>query len=271
MLHEDHHIILFLLISIGAFLLVSLIFLSILFVSRNARAKRKELRERLQPQIERILFPVIFLQREMDDVLKDKMLVKILSDKVTKRILLISTIKLHASYSGDSLEKLREFYVRSGLVNVSAGKLKASKWRIQIDGIRELSLFNIEDKFSAVEAFLRSKNEFLRYEALIAMIRMKKGEGLDFIADYQYHLNSWTQLNIIFELKKNNIADLKLDKLLKSKNESVCIFAMRLIAEFYRLEYKDLLQIIAEHSENPYLKKHANVVLGEMQALISWK
>ncbi|MBA3673650.1 MAG: hypothetical protein H0W75_01610 [Chitinophagaceae bacterium] len=221
-------------------LLFSLIFLTLLLISRLKKIYEKRLIDRYGPIIDKLLFSILFNVEPVHKVIESIRYQSVYKHKNFKKTLLASIVKLHEEYSGDYNEKLEDFYHQSGLIKISFLKLKSKAWHDQCEGIRELSQMNIKAAISDIKKCIWHNNATLKLEALIAVIRLQGVEGLSVLHEYNGQINDWIQLNLIFELENTNFEAVEsFSHFLKSKNESLVIFGLRLIAKFNQRQNLD--------------------------------
>lgn len=221
-------------------LLSSLLFLTLLLISRLNKISEKKLIKRYTPIIDKLLFSILFNEEPVHKVIESNLYQSVHTHKSFKKTLLASIVKLHEEYSGHYNEKLQDFYHQSGLIKISFYKLKSKLWNEQCEGVRELSQMNIKAAISDIKKCIWHDNTTLKLESLIAVIRLKGVEGLSVLHDYDQPINDWIQLNLIFELAKSNLEEVKdFSNFLKSKNESLVIFGLRLIAKFNQIQSTD--------------------------------
>ncbi|HEV8079887.1 MAG TPA: hypothetical protein VGP43_04190 [Chitinophagaceae bacterium] len=221
-------------------LLSSLLFLTLLLISRLNKIYEKRLINRYVPIIDKLLFSILFNDEPVHKVIESNLYQSVYKHKSFKKTLLASIVKLHEEYSGDYNEKLEDFYHQSGLIKISFFKLKSKAWHEQCEGIRELSQMNIKAGISDIKKCIWHNNATLKLEALIAVIRLQGVEGLSVLHEYNEQINDWIQLNLIFELENSNLEAVEsFSHFLKSKNESLVIFGLRLIAKFNQIQSLD--------------------------------
>lgn len=120
-----------------------------------------------------------------------------------------------------------------GLSRDSFRALKCGSWPQKIKAMGELSLLNYKGSENEIKAFLSSKNEILRKEAQIALVKLNTNENsLDFLVNYKFQLTDYEQILLLHALKRNKVNDVDTFPLLGSPNHSVTIFGLRLIGVF---------------------------------------
>lgn len=268
MQRNDSSIELFLIIAIALFLLLSLCLLCLLYISRYLRARKRRRIEKFHPLIENLMFPILFKNKDVDDVLNSSEFQELIKMRHFKYSLLIGVIKLSKNYSGELKEKLIEFYTKSSLMDISLKKLKVKKWRIKREGVQELSLMEIKESFPLFKNFISHKEESLRNETLFALIRLKGVKGLLILKNYEFQLNNWVQANLLFEIGKlENQSDVDISDLLHSKNESIVLFTLRVIVYFNQTNMlEEIRKRILEPSSSLMIKKCAEESINKLNS-----
>ncbi|MDB4289675.1 hypothetical protein N9887_01185 [Flavobacteriaceae bacterium] len=186
-------------------------------------------------------------------------------NKFDKSILLKTIFKIHNDMTGDIAEKLKMLYIELELVDESIKKIKSSKWHIQIIGMRELSDMRIKDVADDIGLLSLNKNEILRREAQLALVKINGFQALDFLNNLTYTLSEWQQLLLLETIQYFNENNLPpLEPLLKSENDSVVLFVLKICTIFNLIRLKDNLIQLLNH-ENEQLRIEAIEVIGELQ------
>jgi len=259
----------FLLLSIGLFIVSAFLFLILLFIRRFQNIYNQKLITEYSPIIDSILFPLLFNNKSVHHVIESNDYQSSFKHKKFQQTLLLGIIKLHIIYSGDNNLKLEEFYRKSGLIKISFAKLKSHSLSSKCEGIRELSQMNVQKAFADIHKYIRHKNSTLKLEALIGIIRLRGLEGLTVLIDYNEPINDWIQLNMLYEINNANLATVKnFSEFLKSKNESVVILGLRLIARFNQIENMDQVMEIQNSNASYRIKNQTIRTLAKLPSLI---
>ncbi len=256
----EFYVELFLIWSIILMGLICLIFLVITFIKRYLRIKKNGRKIEIQSRIEAILFPML---HDVITVDVSVQLFKELSpDLLINKLTIRSIVSLHQSYSGESKRKLEEFYRYSGLMDYSIQKLNSKRREFTIEGIRDLSILNIEESAASLNNLLCHKNLLVRKEALIGLIALQGIEALMGENQVNDTLDDWTQGNIIYNLMNRPNNDFNaIEDLLMSKNESLVLLGLRLV-EIFQLNMKAAIRNLDfESFTNEKIKIKANNIV----------
>lgn len=154
--------------------------------------------------------------------------------------------------SGSTGVLLQKLYLQLSLDGYALKSLSSKKWHIKAKAIQDLGIMGLNEYLSKVYRHTNNRNELVRMEAQIAVIKLTGFEGLRFLDVVSYQINNWQQIKLLNELsyfrqKKFN----GIEKWLSSANESVVVFALKLVKNFHRLElYKELASCLVHASIN---------------------
>lgn len=253
---------LFLIVCILLFLLTIIIFIAVILLSRLKKNRIEIFRNRNTEHISKTLFAIGFDGEKFENFIKDPEFNKNWKRKFYRQQFLSELINLHRLYGGEIALNLRKCYIEFRLIQLSYAKIRSRRWEIKCAGIQELSEMEIKKAVPVILEHTKSKNETLKMVALTEVLHLKGLEGLSLLEDYQEPLNDWIQLNLLESIKEanwNNVPDF--GYLLKSTNESIVVFGLRLINLFHQnqnlIEVKNLqntpsrkIQLEAEKTYN---------------------
>ncbi len=80
------------------------------------------------------------------------------------------------------LPALNLLFVKLGLHHDSLEKTKNRRWYIAAKGMRELALMNVKESHTNLADFLNHKNDILRMEARISMMKLSAEDPLSFLS-----------------------------------------------------------------------------------------
>ncbi len=240
------------------FILVMVIVLIITLILRTRRQKlgrqKQKLREEYQDSITEYLFDEGTGQpenlREADSQRK-------------KQILIDEIMQLYANLSGEISNKLRELYLDLGLDNESVQKTKSPQWHVRAKGFRELAQMNIQSVNDQIELCLNSSNDILRMEAQLAMVRLNFEEPFSFLNKLEQPFTSWEQLHVYEMIQRYQIAVPEFSFWLSSRNETIVVFAIRMIRAFKQENAFALLIPFLKH-DNYEIREETFMTLGDL-------
>ncbi|MET0463920.1 MAG: HEAT repeat domain-containing protein [Chitinophagaceae bacterium] len=175
------------------------------------------------------------LQQTINDTLsriKEQGLAK---DEQARGVLIKELVTAAKSMSGTAKENINIFYRAAGLDQITIDQLKKGAWHIKSRSIQTLSHLGQKQHIAKIYRHTNNRNELIRSEARVAVVKLTGFEGLRFLDVISYPLTEWEQLCLVHELSENHLPDFKhIPDWLHSDNDSVVEFALRL-GEGYRI------------------------------------
>lgn len=183
-------------------------------------------------------------------------------NKIKREVFTTELLSLHSNLSGESADKLVDLFHRAGLKKYSIKKIHSHKWNHKAKGFRELVQMKIFDENTHIAEYLNSKNDELRIEAQLAWIELNPDNPNSFLDNTRITLTDWWQLNALISLKKiGNIPDF--GKWVDSTNDSVAIFAIKMVGIFKQFESIELV-MNRLNSPSTKVRYEAICTLGKM-------
>jgi hypothetical protein len=186
--------------------------------------------------LESVQFPV---NHRTEVLLKDSRFRKIL----TKELLLAKK-----NMSGTAGLFLQKLYLQLQLDQYALKNLLSNKWHIKAKAIQDLGIMGLKEYLPKIYRHTNNRNELIRMEAQIAVIKLTGFEGLRFLDVVSYQITDWQQIKLLNELSylpANNFSGI--EKWLLSKNDSVVIFALKLVKNFHRFELYKQVEACLDH------------------------
>ena len=234
------------------FLAIILILLAVIMGSRIYKTQRENkrilLRKKYQPIFTRILF-------ESDEALSDEAVYKLFEETDLKipyhrEIINDEIIHLHSNFTGDAALRLEKLFVQLLFHEDSIRQLKSTQWHLVAKSMRELALMNVREAHPILAKFLNSKNEILRMEARVAMMKLSETEPLSFLSKETEQLTDWDKANIhamLTRMESPVIPDFSI--WLNSPNKTVIHFCIMMIGYYRQQESADVLVRILNHED----------------------
>jgi len=91
---------------------------------------------------------------------------------------------------------------------------------------------DITEANDKISKSLKSKNDILRMEAQLALIRLNEDDPFGFLDHLTHHFTLWEQLNVYELITLHNLPIPEFSRWTTSNNKSVVIFALRMIQVF---------------------------------------
>ena len=148
----------------------------------------------------------------------------------------------------------QDIFIQLNFHQDSIHKLKNKRWYIIAKGMRELALMNVKQALPLVSEFINNKNEILRMESRIAIMKLSENDPLSFLSRETTPLSGWDTANIYSMLSKmpeKLIPDFS--KWLNSPNKDVVLFSIQMIGTFRQQESVEILLTLLK-SENEKIR-----------------
>lgn len=248
-----------LLISILIYLSISLFVLfGWIIINRTVKSKRREqaikIKQRYQEQLATLLFDDETQTIEFRGI----------SHPVNRQIFIDECRALHANLHGEAAITLRDLYFNLNLHRDSLEKINSSKWNIKAKGFRELAQMDVKDANHKIAPYINDKNAILRIEAQIAMVKLSEDNPMRFLDELETELSQWEQINIYDTLIYHQINIESWEPWLNVPNESVSIFAIRMIGLFKHVQSAPKVAELLDHP-NPLIRNAAVKTLGQFE------
>ena len=154
-----------------------------------------------------------------------------------RKVLTKEILSAKKNMSGAAGLFLQKLYLQLNLDHYALKNLSSKKWHLKAKAIQDIGIMNLKAHLSKIYRQTNNKNELVRMEAQIAVIKLIGFDGLRFLDVVSYQINDWQQIKLLSELSylpANNFSGI--DNWLLSENDSVVIFALKLIRGFHRFE-----------------------------------
>lgn len=173
------------------------------------------------------------------------------ADDFKRKIIISTLLKLRNEISGEMGEAIDKLFVKLGLLRYSLVKLRDKKWDVIAIGIRELTQFKIKAVHKIIMNNINHPTKEVRKEMQLYLVHLYAFKGLEFLNILETSLSEWDQIQLLEILQLNNdtpMADIK--PWLKSSNDSVVNFALKLAKVYNQFEAKEeLIELLNHKSE----------------------
>jgi hypothetical protein len=247
-----------LIITIIVSITTMIILLMVILLNRARMEKQEDLKQYLAETYQGMIIDYLFTGSSPDRFRS------IASDNFRRQALIDQMIDVSVNLKGDAEEKLGGLYLYLGLDRDSIRRAKDYRWHKKIKGFRELAFMNIKDANNIIYRALNSKNDILRMEAQIALVRLTDDDPFGFL----FHLNKpfslWEQITLHELIIQHDLPVPEFKKFLKAGNPTVVMFALRMIREFKQKDAEDDVRETLEHP-SPEVRKLAVQVAGDLE------
>lgn len=243
---------------------VMVVLLVLILLNRTRIERMAVLHQYLLEKYQGMILDYLFATGHLDDF------TRIASDNYRRQVLIDQIIDVSVNLKGDAQDKLRQLYLDLGLHRHSINKAMSRRWHLKIKGFKELAFMNIKDANEEIIKALQSKNEILRMEAQIALVRLSDEHPFEWLS-YQVHpFSMWEQITLHNLLIQHDIDVPRFVKWIDSSNHTVVMFALRMIKEFKQtFEEEHILDSL--HHANEQVRQLAIEVCGDLQLHSSLK
>jgi hypothetical protein len=193
-----------------------------------------------------------------------------LKKSVNKKIIIEQLYELANIIYGQKQIKLKNVYKYNELQPYMLKKIKNGSRPIKSVYLKYLSIRPFRDNilinFSKLTVH---PNPQIRMYSQLAYISQFSDHALSFLKNYPYRLSEWDQMNLYETMIHNSIPVPDLYAYLYSGNDSVIIFALRLIRWYY-LKSKDageLLQLLGHSNDKVRLEAYKTLVELKFQGV----
>lgn len=215
----------------------SLLLLIGILVSRTYKNNREKRHRKYQDRFQKLLVELVFEPEYRVGEPKYKTVIgkydgKKLS-KLGRRTLVENIVEMHKGVTGQSAEILEHFYRDTNLTQFAVQDVKKGPWWIKARAFRELSELRIKEKFKLILNYVDHPNKILRSEAQYAATMLGGARSLGFVEELTQPISEWDQLVLLEKLEKFIPEELPdVSTWLDSSNDSVVVFACKIIAQF---------------------------------------
>ena len=240
-----------------------------ILINRNQLQARQVETERLREQFEAMLFDYLTLENNDDVYRKIELIAK--SD-FNREILINQMRELSKSMSmtmsigvnEEAKLRLTELYNQMKLDQDSVRKIYNPKWHIQVKGFRELAFMDITDANEKIRLALKSRNNILRMEAQLALVRLNEDDPFGFLDHLTHPFTLWEQLNVYELITLHGLPIPDFSHWTQSENKTVVMFALRMIQVFKQQQaVQQIIQCL--YHPDPGVRHLAIIVCGEIQ------
>lgn len=241
-------------ISVVLFLTIILLTIYLKVIRYHLRKKENEYKT-FKKEYEALLVEYLYADKENEQISNEQQSI-ILKIKTHipikyKRKMVISVLyNLMNEVSGEMADSIKTLYYQTGLIDYALTRLKNKNWFVIAKGIGELRRFKVEEAHDEVAKFIKHPKNEVRKETQLYLVNLFRFEGLSFLNELKTPLSEWAQLQLLEVLQKfddQQICDIK--PWLKSKNDTVVLFALKLAQLYNQFEVKDILIELLSHKE----------------------
>jgi hypothetical protein len=244
------------------FIASMLVILLVILFHRNWMNSEEKRKQELREKYQSLLVDFLFATDNASNVPSE--IKKIASSSYNRKMLIDQMIDLSINLSGETKEKLRGLFFALKLERDSIRKVYSRKWHIKVKGFRELAFMDIVEANDQIIRCLKSKNDIIRMEAQLAMVRLSHSDSFGFLDHLEKPFTLWEQLTVYETIMYHNLPVPHFDRWLFSKNKTVVLFALRMIDIFKQREtYPNLFWMLV--NEDPEIRNLTIRTIGNLK------
>jgi hypothetical protein len=161
------------------------------------------------------------------------------------------------SFTGTAADNVVTLFHQLHLGELSLHKLNSRKWHLKARGIQELSIMHQRQYTAKIYRLTNAQHELVRMEAQSAIVQLYGFEGLRFLDIIDRPLSEWQQIKLLRLLSRTpGVLPEKSARWLASPNDSVRIFALKLVAEHQQQHLHPQVAACLDHP-HPLVKLQA--------------
>lgn len=188
-------------------------------------------------------------------------------DEFKRRIIVSTLLRLRNEISGEMADAIQKLYFQSGLISYALSRLKSKKWYIVAKGIRELTQFHVKEVHDEIVILVNHPKKEIRKEVQLYLVTLFHFEGLKFLDVLQTQLSEWDQIQLLEVLQRFDEQEIpNINPWLKSTNDSVVTFALKLAKIYNQFEAKDAIMELLAHQQKT-IRVEAIDVLSHLQVV----
>ena len=237
----------------GLFLLIILFTIFYVKTLRNQLRVKGDIEAKYQEDYEVCLVTYLYAGNEEETFSSEQLLIiselkESVADPFKRKIIISTLLKLRNEISGEMAESIDKLYVKLGLLRYSLAKLRNKKWDVIANGIRELTQFKIKAVHQIVMNNINHPTKEVRKEMQLYLVHLYAFKGLDFLNVLETPLSEWDQIQLLEILQlKNDSEIVDITPWLKSSNDSVVNFTLKLAKVYNQFEAKEELINLLNH------------------------
>lgn len=189
------------------------------------------------------------------------------SDEFKRRIIVSTLLRLRNEISGEMADAIQKLYFQSGLKSFALKRLKSKKWYVVAKGIRELTQLHVKEVEDKIVLLVNHPKKEIRKEVQLYLVTLFHFDGLKFLDILQTQLSEWDQIQLLEVLQRFDEQEIPdINPWLKSENNSVVVFALKLAKIYNQFEAKDAIMNLLAHQQKK-IRIDAIHVLSHLHAV----
>jgi len=258
--------------------LIAILFFYILIYQGVLRARKKQL-DRWNTLADNVIYKVIFHEDESPDgdqagelldiisrtdIRIPKGLTQHLPNKNFRKILIHKLIAVKLNMAGAASENLTRLFRQFKFDKQILKMLNSSSWYKMASAIQQIGIMELDEYKQRLFEFVDHERGLIRVEAQNAILKFYGFEGLRFLDHASYPITEWQQIKLLDQLASLHTENFTgIEVWLESKNDTIVLFALKLVKNYHRFELFDQVVVCLRH-KNPLVRQQAIKVLKDL-------
>lgn len=244
----------------GLFILAA-VMITVVLRERSRKNGIESRERRIKRMVEPIIQEVVFTDQDTSE-LKDavKKIQRAIDSPLYRRsnlaILNELIIYYHRNLGGEAFLRLENLYREVGLKQMALENLRSSDWHKKAKAINDLSTMRMSETLFEVLQYTDDPDQNIRYEAQYAAVKLGGKKAMKFLDDLETPMSEWQQIRLLDQSLKfeYELID-SIGPWLRSKNDSVVIFALILMRHLNQYHERNELRKLLYHRNDRVQEK----------------
>jgi len=189
---------------------------------------------------------------------------KLLKNSHFRKLLSGKLVAAKRNMTGGASDNLTQLYKQLDLDKRAIEMLDSSSWYLKALALQQLGIMGLQEYEEKIFGYVNHKRGLIRVEAQNAILKFQGFGGLRFLDTASYPITEWQQIKLLDELSQlPNEHFTGIDVWLSSTNDTVILFALKLVKTYHRFELYDQVKECLNHT-NPHVRRQAIWVLKEL-------
>lgn len=249
----------FLLLALFFLVIIALILLFVVIKTRTERDLQERRYKRIKATLENIILDILFQtdrEKRSEQISGLKKLIDNPKTTITRDATREMLNSMALQLDGDSLAVVTQIYRETNLKDLLVKQLHEGDWDTKAAVIEEIGNVQLKELLFEVLKYTDYENELVRNKAQVVVLKLGGLRGLQFLDTLKTQLSEWQQIQLLNQLLKMQYSYFsQTEKWLKSPNDSVVLFGLKVTQNFMQFQDKDHVTKLLDHSNTEIVKK----------------
>lgn len=183
--------------------------------------------------------------------------IRLLKKPAFRQMMIDELLQAKKAFTGTAADNLVTLFHQLRLDELSLRKLRSHKWHLKARGIQELAIMHQQQYTTRIYRLTNAHHELVRMEAQSAIVQLHGFEGLRFLDVARHPISEWQQIKLLRLLSRTpGSLPENTGRWLSSANDSVVIFALKLVAEHQQQLLHEQVAACLDHP-HPLVRQQA--------------